>query len=448
MYETLKQALDAERKARVDAKALVDAAKAEERDLTADEAKQAQALLDKADEAKAAGGELQAQEEQAERFAKRMADNAKALDAVPAPKTRQKFDATPRNRAAEEIAHVEAFGKYLSGERLGDKEADLMKPTGQYWSANAQKGAVVPRSVARAILGMPVAAIPHLSTDADGGANLFDREYIAQLLQLAPEPERILGRVTVIPTSTGDIRFPRLVQTDDNEFGGASFSWINEAAAKPETELTFDQVPIATHELAGYTEVSHTLMRRSVFDIIGLIGTIFRKGMQATIEWAILNGSGTAQPLGVVNTAGIRRVARQTAGTTTSEDLINVEHEVMPEHRPPCVWTIHDLILRDLKVQTDLLGRPLFMASMAGGTYDRLIGYPYIPTVRQPYNDDGDVLFLDWSQYMLAVEQEIVVRTSEHFRFRNNVEALSIFACVGGRLVQPRAAVMLADSAS
>ena len=449
MYETLKQALDAERKARVDAKALVDAAKAEERDLTADEAKQAQALLDKADEAKASAGELQAQEEQAEQFAKRLAENAKALDAAPAPKTRQKFEASPRNYAREEIDHVKMFGKYLTGEPLSGQEVEHMRPRSERWGSDAQKGMRVPMAVARAMLGLPVSAIPHLSTDADGGANLFDREYVEQLLQLAPEPTSLLSRVTVIPTATGDIRIPRLVQTDSDEYGGVSFDYIDEGAAKPETEAKFEQVTIATHEAAGYTEVSHTLMRRSVFDIVALIGTLFREAMADFIETGIINGSGSGQPLGIVNTSGVREQVRATAGEISYADLVRMKYALRPQHRAASAWLMQDEEVLALELLTDTQSRPLFRASMDAGPVDRLLGYPYVSSTRMPdAGDDASVWFANLSQYWLAMEQEVVIRTSEHFQFRKNLEALSVYVVFGGRLVQPRSAVKLVDSAS
>ena len=449
MYETLKQALDAERKARVDAKALVDAAKAEERDLTADEAKQAQALLDKADEAKAAAGELRAQEEQAERFAKRMADNAKALDAVPAPKTRQKFEASPRNYAREEIEHVKMFGKYLTGEALSGQEQDHMRPRSERWGSDAQKGMRIPMSVARALLGLPVSAIPHLSTDADGGANLFDREYVQELLRLAPEPTTLLGRVRTVPTSTGEIRIPRLQQDDTNEYGGVSFDWIGEGAEKPETEVKLDQVPIVTHEAAGYTEVSHTLMRRSVFDLIGLLGQLFRDGMGDFMERAILTGTGSGQALGIVNTAGVREAGRQSAGQIHEDDLVEMTYEMQEQHLANAVWVMQRNEMKGLELRKDDINRPLFRASMANGPYDSLIGYPFVRTTRLPSaGEDGSAWLIDLRQYWLAVEQEIVMRTSEHFQFRKNLEALSIYVVFGGRLVQPRSAVKLVDSAS
>jgi HK97 family phage major capsid protein len=450
--DTLQEALDAERKARAEAKALVDAAKAEERDLNDEEAQTFDALVEQADAAKADAEKMREAEAKAEERKARIEANDAALKAVPKPRASKARFATAKAPGADMRAQMEAFGRAVSEgpDEMSDRELDLIavKDVARWKDARAQGGYIVPRPIAHALLGVPMGAIPHLSTDADGGANLFDRDFRAQLLELQPDPTSILGRVTVIPTTTGLVIWPRLVQTDDNEYGGVDVTWIDEGAEKPETEAEFDQVRIPTHEVAAYTEVSHTLMRRSAIDIIGLLGRLMRSAMEDAFESAILQGTGVGMPLGIVNTAGIRRVQRQTPGETVWQDIVNTKRALMPVHRRPGVFTLHDDIGAELEGSVDVLNRPLFTTSMANGPYDLLNGYPYIETLRQPSGADGDFMFVDWSQYMLVVEQDVVIRSSEHFRFRHNLEALSVFAHVGGRYVQPRAAAMLVDSAS
>ncbi len=448
-WKSSTEARAAELESRKAAQALVDAAKSENRDLTEDETAQVDKHLDTADAAKAAFDTLTAQDEASEARAARLDANRAALDEKPKPKSRMRIPGQAVDAQADEIEHVKMFGRYLTGGEISGREQEKMRPKSERWSAAAQKGMVMPAGVARAVLGLPMSAIPHLSTDADGGANLFDREYIAELSRLAPEATSLLGRVRVLPTMTGDVRIPRLTQTDENEYGGVAFDWTGEGGQKPETEAKFDQVPIATHEAAGYTEVSHTLMRRSVFDIVGLIGELFRDGMRDFMERAIISGSGTGQALGIVNTAGVRTIARTTAGEVGYEDLVAMKYAILPQHRDSAVWLLQDDSMGQLELIVDLLNRPLFRASIDSGPVNRLIGYPFITSTRLPAaTADASVWFMDPRQYWLAVEQEIVVRSSEHFKFRNNLEALSVFACFGGRLVQPRSAVKLTATGS
>ena len=56
---------------------------------------------------------------------------------------------------------------------------------------------------------------------------------------------------------------------------------------------------------------------------------------------------------------------------------------------------------------------------------------------------DGDVAFIDLSEYYIALEQDIVMKRSDDFKFANNVATFAMFVVVGGKLVQPRVCTRL-----
>ena len=105
--------------------------------------------------------------------------------------------------------------------------------------------------------------------------------------------------------------------------------------------------------------------------------------------------------------------------------------------------------MRVFKQTLDTTGRPLFTPSVAGTMPDRLNGYPYIDTHRLPnIGSEGDLNFVDLREYIVAMESEIVVKTSDDYKFQDNVRAFVVFVIVGGELVQPRAAAELKDVTS
>jgi HK97 family phage major capsid protein len=253
-----------------------------------------------------------------------------------------------------------------------------------------------------------------------------------------------LDRVTILRTNIGQVTFPRLVQTAANEYGGMSFSWRLEGATKPETEPTFDQVDIVCHELSGYTEVSDRLLSRSAIDIEALLRTLGTGALRLTLDNAIINGTGVNQPLGIVNDPAIPTVARTTGGTVVYQDLVNLEHNIQEYHRGGAIWTMNDLIQRGFKLTLDGQGRPLFQASVANGTYDRFIGYPYDVSVNSPtIGNAGDIIFGNLRWYFLVMEEEVTIARSEHYCFRNNLTAFRMFLVVGGRAMGPRAITYL-----
>jgi HK97 family phage major capsid protein len=245
---------------------------------------------------------------------------------------------------------------------------------------------------------------------------------------------------------TGEVTWPKAVQTDANEYGGMTAAWINEAASKTQTDTQFTQEKIATHELAMYTEISHTLLRRSPIAIEQWIATRARQVCMDAMDAAFINGDGNGKPLGLLQTTGIRTVGRTTADTVVRTDLVNLKYALKPYHRAGAVFVAEDGVIKALEELEDNEGRPLFTANAATGIFERLAGYPFIATTRNPtLGTEGDVLFADLREYYIPMEQDIMVKRSDDYKFQNNCTALAIFVHVGGKLVQPRTCAILGD---
>jgi HK97 family phage major capsid protein len=378
-------------------------------------------------------------------------DIAGRTDVVPAPTGGA---ALPRDHAAEAQARTVIFFKFLSGGRpaLSGQESELVRPTSDRFK-EGKDGIVVPDAIAARIAGPNYArmfgkAIPMISSDADRSA-LIPQEYIAELLRMRVEDPHVLDRAQIVPTTTGTITWPKLIQTDADEYGSVSGQWISEAEEKPATEAKFEQQIITAYEYAAYTELSHSLISRSAIGMEALIGDLFRKKVMDAMDTAFLTGNGNGKPTGILNTTGIREVARQTVGTVAYQDLVELEFALRSYHRSGAMYLCSDPALKTFKGTLDTTGRPLFTPSVAGSLPDRLNGYTYLGTHRLPQlGSEGDIVFVDLSEYIIPMEAEIVVKTSDDYKFQNNVRAFVVFVIVGGELVQPRAASELKDVTS
>ena len=409
------------------------------------------------EEQKADFEKLEGKAAEAEAFSKRKAlkdkiaamsetDPAKSLDAKP--------PAEPNDYVAQENEHMKALYNYILGKSISDNQRDLLRPRSKGFSGEASNGVSLPARMCKAILGItPIgyygkAELPPLLGKANpmtsvqaAYANLVPQDYRAELLQLAAEPSWIYPRARKTNCPTGQVTYPRLVQTDANEFGGVSVTWIDEAAEKPYTEPIFDQLKISAHELAARTEIGTTLLSRSAIDLEAFMNIEFRMAIMNAVDVAFLTGSGTGQPLGIFNDT-IRTVARITAGQVNYDDLVNMEHQILAHHRANAIWVMGDDVMQSLKLKKDNDGRPLFVPNPGTGAYDTLLGYPYVTTHRLSLGSD-DIVFGDWSQYIVPVEQEIVLKMSEHRRIERNVNVYVAFMLIGGRAAHSRAFVKL-----
>lgn len=349
-----------------------------------------------------------------------------------------------------EAKHVELFAKYMQSGLSGmsSKDMDVLAPKSEaFVTKDAREGVVLPGRVVARMMGQKFAAMcgydvmskAALSTSNAAGGYTIPQEFRAILAELPTEAPALLPLCTTIPTRTGTITIPRLKQTDANEYGGVSVAWTSEGGAKNYAEAEFEQVSIAAHELSGYTEISLRLLARSALALEAIVGRMFRGAIIDAIDTALISGSGTGQPMGVMNTAGVRQVSRGTVSVVKYADLVNLKYGIKPYHRANGIYVIQDGTCGELEASLDSLNRPLFTPSVSNGIFDRLAGKPYVSTTRAPAKAAaGEVMFGDAGEIYVPMEQEVVAKRSDDYKFRNNLAAFAIFCVVGGQLVQPR----------
>lgn len=389
-----------------------------------------------------------------------------APQAQPNPSTQPKQDAEAKDWDAYGTAQMGALRLFidakcsktaagLDGEKCAMLEGNSYNYSGSESHKTLEKRtygddvAVLPRWFSGKILGdifsKTIYSIDDATNNPSLANNLVPQEFKNTLLQLPMPPATILPWVTRVPTNTGELTWPRLVQSDTSEFGGIVMRWITQLQEKPETEPVFAQDTIACQEVAGYTELHHKILIRSSIALEPLLASLFRAAIALELERVIIHGDGTSQPLGVIHATGVHTHARAAAGAVGWADCKHLKHELQFYHRDGARFVIGDGVEEDLEDEVDGQNRPLFSATVSSGPYDRLSGYPYNISYNSPaLGSDGDVIFGVWKYYFLVVEEDIMIAKSDHYKFRDNVRAVKVFMNVGGKPIQPRAFAYLA----
>jgi Predicted phage phi-C31 gp36 major capsid-like protein len=102
--------------------------------------------------------------------------------------------------------------------------------------------------------------------------------------------------------------------------GGLTAGWVAELAEKPAADLTFGEISTGVFTVAGLAVASNQLLSYAGSQIDRLVNTELARRINRVIEIAILNGSGTGQPKGILGTSGVGTTALT---STDVDDLLD-----------------------------------------------------------------------------------------------------------------------------
>ncbi len=397
------------------------------------------------------------------------------------PKGKGQQAAIPIDHQREAREYKNIFLDYMCGQTLegkafaheGNVAKALAPKRAQGASAKAQEGhsqyVVVPDLFKVAMFG---AAYAHtygksrtyaksteILFDADaaglptdlGGGKLRDDGFVPELFTTPIPQWNIMDRTRIVPAANGRALIPQLNQTDDDEFAGVAFEWTEEGSTKPATNANFIDKQILTHELSGIAKASQTILRRNQVGLEAALMFIFREAARQELDRVILRGSGTGQPLGILNTAGVKEVNRGTPGDVDFDDLNAMCFAIKQQFRAGSRFTIADTVEQRLAGKKDNDGKPLFRASTAELPQDMLLGKPYTSTYLNPsLGANGDTVLGNYQWYWTALEEEVTIARSTEAgdAFERALVFFRLLAYVGGRPMAPRAFAKLVGQES
>jgi HK97 family phage major capsid protein len=259
------------------------------------------------------------------------------------------------------------------------------------------------------------------------------------IMRVAPQDALVRPRATVIPAGTppdAGVTVPALDQTGANPgnmYGGMSVSWIGEGEDKPEGDAKLREITLTPHEVAGTVTVTDKMLRNWQAAAT-FIEDLMRGAVTAAEDYAFLRGTGTAQPLGVVNAGATKFINRALANHVGYADLVNmVGRLLMRGTGQQPVWSIPQAALVDIATMTDPEGHYIWKPDARDGFAGTLLGFPVRWNNRAPLlGTKGDIILADWSYYLIKDGSGPFVAASEHVLFRQNKTVIKIFWNVDG----------------
>jgi HK97 family phage major capsid protein len=293
------------------------------------------------------------------------------------------------------------------------------------------------------------------AVDTQGGY-LVPEEFRAVMLMYDAEETLVWSRATVWPMSGEKMMFPKLMQNPDvndqsfDHFSGVSFGWVEEGGEKPATEPSFGLVEMIVHELAGYTEITNTLLDDAIINFINYLTKLFRAAWYWYTDKCFISGTGGKQPLGILSDPNIIGVNRQTASNVNAQDIFNMEAAMPAMFDSQAVWFITKKARANLRGQTvSISSKELVLqetyANISDGYQMNMLGRPaFLADGKIPaLGSSGDIILAAWNWYYIGFRQDFSMDSSTHYKFRQNRTALRCSGRLDGQAAMPKAFVIL-----
>lgn len=198
-------------------------------------------------------------------------------------------------------------------------------------------------------------------TGAAGGY-LVPPQYLQDLVTLRRASAPLRGFVTVVPgIRSNSVLVPRQTAVE-------TVAWTADNAPKTSTDETFAQVSVNIYTLAGIAKVSNQLLEDSAPAVDSIVKDSLAKGLGIEEDRAMINGSGTGQPTGIINTVGVTStpIADQTDDTIYDAILQAIGRVQTNYFGPPNGVLMHPRTLYKMLGAKDTAGRYLGMGVVVG----------------------------------------------------------------------------------
>ena len=252
---------------------------------------------------------------------------------------------------------------------------------------------------------------------ATAGGNTVPTSFRDQLIEHLIESSglMLLGPTVLNTTSGENIELP--VTTS---YGAAAL--VAEAGTLVGTDPAFAKRTLGAYKYGQLVKVSSELVADSAFDISAFIAKVAGRNVGLALAPHLITGTGSSQPTGVVTTATNGKTGGAgVTGAFTADDLIDLQYSVIAPYRnsPNAGWLMRDASMAAVRKLKDGASRYIFEPGLIGGAPDSILGKPVQtdPNVAAIALGAKSVLFGDWSQYFVRMAGGVRFERSDDFAF-------------------------------
>ena len=397
MSDYIRQQAEARAKAWEEAKALLDSAAAEKRDLSAEENQTYDRIMADLD------------------------SRSQVIETMNAQAERE-------NRAAEAMKGFEAQVKpaVVSVPEINEAELIRSLARGEIRSHSFEK-----RDVTKGSTGAPVPT------------SFYD-----QVVMLAKTVGPMLETSTIINTAGGEnLQVPSL-----SAYSTGTVS--SEAALIGESDPTFNAFKtLGAYKYSFLTQISREMVEDAGVDILGFLAQQTGIALGVAVNSGLTTGTGTVQPTGIVTAAGSGITGGTgVSGAFTADNLIDLVYSVETAGRtlPGSGFQMNAKAIAAVRKLKDTAGQYLFSPSLTADARDLLLGYPLYenPAMADPATSAKSVIFGHLPSHFVRTVGGLRLDRSDDYAFANDLITFRASYRVDSNLIQTSHVKYFAGAAS
>lgn len=390
-----------------EARAILERAEAEGRDLTAAEDKTYRELAD----------EMDALTDRIEQFTEQMESNERV------------------DRALEELRAKPVVAGHVA--KPSKEEQKLAEEFRDRVRRQSREPIEIPMTARRSGFS-PGLEARSLTTGSAGG--LVPSSFYERVVQHLVETNAVLAAgATLIMTEDG----ASLSVPASTAFSSAQI--VAEGGTIPSSDPSLTVVPLPVWKYGFLTQITYELATDASFDILGFLAQQAAEALSSAFSAHFIAGTGSNQPKGLLNSVTVGKTG--SGVTPTYEDLIDLQHSVASPYARAdrAAWIMSHSMLAEVRKLTDANDRPLFEFEVPRGTgaAGMLLGRPVFTDAAMPDPGEGEttILFGDLSRYVVRFAGQMRWERSDDYAFNTDLISFRALWRVGGALADTTGAI-------
>ncbi len=236
----------------------------------------------------------------------------------------------------------------------------------------------------------------------------------------------------------GNVSFPV-------ESATADASWIAMGTASTDSSDSITTVTLAAYKLIKTIEIGADVEAMAIDAFEDYITARLANKTQLALDNAVLNGTGTSQPKGIVTTLSTATGSFTKAGITY-KDLIKIIASLGTQYAQNAVFIMRrKLYYGEVMSLVDTTGRPIVHRETESGAGFNILGYPVIIDDKAP---EDNILFGDLYAYKMNIAKEPTIGADDSVAFRSGSRVYRVLTLADGKLAEENASVRYTRAAS